>query len=85
MFSKTVHNTLVIGLLAQMKFAMDTVFKYGQMVPAMKVTGVTIKLMEEALSGTFMVTNTLETGKMIKPTVKEFIFMLMVQNMMDSG
>jgi hypothetical protein len=64
---------------------MVLVHNFGQMVPDMKVSGETIKLMAKANLFTLMAMFTKENGSMTKQRVKELIHMQMVHIMKDNG
>ena len=64
---------------------MDQVCKYGQMVLAMKVSGVTIKQMAKESSGMLMEIFMKENGRMTRLTAMEHTYTLMEQSTKDSG
>ena len=64
---------------------MDTVFKFGLIVPAMRATGATIKLMERESLSTLMVMFTMENGRTIKQKGREPILTQTVPIMKVNG
>jgi hypothetical protein len=59
--------------------------RFGLMVPSMKESGETIRLMVKASSGTQMATFMKVNGKKIRPMVSEFISTLTEQNTKVTG
>ena len=64
---------------------MDQEYKFGLIMPNMKVNGVKIKQMAVENSGMLMAIFMKVNGKMIKLMVTEFTFMLMEPNMRGIG
>ena len=85
--SKMEPNTLDSGCpgLIIRKCVMDKALRPGPMVLAMKVPGSIIKLTEKVFFGTYMATNTMESGKTIRHMVMEFTRMPMVRSMRETG
>lgn len=59
--------------------------KFGLMELNMKVTGRTTRLTDMVFSGMYMVINTKDNGKEIKPTDLENILTVMVLHMKETG
>jgi hypothetical protein len=73
------------GILSMILLDTVQVFKFGLIMPNMKVNGVKTKQMAEANSGMLMVTFTKVNGKMIRPMVMVSTFTSTELSMKDTG